>query len=54
MAELMTAVNELLKGKRVEENADIYCDGIETLYKSSAYVKLCMNYHIFSEVYEEI
>ena len=31
MAELMTAVNELLKGKRVEENADIYCDGIETL-----------------------
>ena len=54
MAELMTAVNELLKGKRVEENAEIYCDGIETLYKSSAYVKLCMNYHIFSEVYEEI
>ena len=31
MAELMTAVNELLKGKRVEENADIYCDGIETV-----------------------
>lgn len=54
MAELMTAVNDLLKGKRVEENADIYCNKIAALYRSSAYVKLCMNYHIFSEVYEEI
>ena len=54
MAELITAVNELLKGKRVEENIDIYCDKTASLYKSMAYLKLSMNYHIFSEVYEEI
>lgn len=54
MAELITAVNELLKGKKVEDNIGVYCNGISSLYKSIAYLKLSMNYHIFSEVYEEI
>ncbi len=54
MAELITAVNELLKGKRVEENLGVYSEGISSLYKSIAYLKLSMNYHVFSEVYEEI
>ncbi len=54
MAELTTAVNELLKGKNVQENLHTYTQGLASLYKRMAYLRLSMNYYTFSEIYSEL
>ena len=53
MAELTTAVNELLKGKRAKENLTVYADGLAELYKRAARLRLSMNYFTFAEIYAE-
>lgn len=53
MAELTTAVNELLKGKRVEENLRLYIDGLSSLYKRMAYLRMSMNFYTLAEVCQE-
>lgn len=49
MAELTTAVNELLKGRRVEENLHIYTEGISSLYRRMAYLRMSMNFYTLAE-----
>ncbi|MCM1307686.1 MAG: hypothetical protein NC223_03725 [Butyrivibrio sp.] len=53
MAELSTALNELLKGKRAEENLHIYTEGLMSLYKRMAYLRLSMNFYTLAEVLGE-
>ena len=54
MAELSSAVNELIKGKRVSENLPAYTGGMFALYKRMAFLRLALNYYTFSEVYYEL
>lgn len=54
MAELTTAVSELLKGKRPEANMGIYTEQLPALYKRLATLRLSMNYYTFSEIFEEL
>lgn len=54
MAELTTAVNELLKGKRVEENLGVYVNGLLSLYRKMAYLRMSMNFYTFAEIYSEM
>ena len=54
MSELTSAVNELLKGKRAEENLHIYTDGLSALYKRMAHLRMAMNYFTFAEVYSDM
>ena len=53
MAELTTAVNDLLKGKKAEENLKVYADGLSLLYMRAARLRLSMNYYTFAEIYSE-
>ncbi len=50
MAELTTAVNELLKGRRVEENLHIYTEGMASLYRRMAYLRMSMNFYTLAEI----
>lgn len=54
MAELSSAVNELIKGKRASENLPVYTGGLFALYKRMAFLRLALNYYTFSEVYFEL
>ena len=54
MSELTSAVNELLKGKRAEENLHVYTDGLSALYKRMAHLRMAMNYFTFAEVYSDM
>ncbi len=54
MAELSSAVNELIKGKRVSENLPVYTGGLFSLYKRMAYLRMALNYYTFSEIYYEL
>lgn len=54
MAELNTALNDLLKGKRPEDNLKIYTEGLFSLYKRMAHLRLSMNYFTFSEICSEL
>ena len=54
MAELSSAVNELIKGKRVSENLPVYTGGLFSLYKRMAYLRMSLNYYTFSEIYYEL
>lgn len=53
MSELTTAVNELLKSKHIEENVHKYTEGLSSLYKRMAYLRLTMNYFTFAEIFTE-
>ncbi len=53
MAELTTAVNELLKSKKPEENLRTYTDGLGSLYKKMSYLRLSMNYFTLAQMYGE-
>ncbi|MBD5157662.1 MAG: hypothetical protein HDT13_08530 [Butyrivibrio sp.] len=53
MAELTTAVNELLKGRRAAENLHIYTEGLLSLYKRMAYLRLSMNFYTLAEICQE-
>ena len=50
MADLTTAVGELLKKKNTEENLHIYVEGLSSLYKRMAELRLAMNYYTFAEI----
>ena len=54
MSDLVTAVNELIKGKRVEENLHTYTEGLSALYRRLACLRFAMNYFTFAEVYREL
>lgn len=54
MAELSSAVNELIKGKRVSENLPVYTGGLSALYNRMAHLRLALNYYTFSEIYYEL
>lgn len=54
MSDLATAVNDLIKGKRVEENLHVYTEGLSSLYKRMAELRMAMNYFTFAEVYTEM
>lgn len=54
MIELGTVVKELLKAKRVENNLPQYTDGLMSLYKRVAFLRLAFNYYTFSEIYYEL
>lgn len=54
MAELITAVNELLKGRRAEENLHVYIDSLSSLYNRMAYLRISMNFYTFAEIYYEL
>ena len=54
MAELITAVNELLKGRNPQNNLSIYTKGLFALYKRMAYLRFSMNYFTFGEVYADM
>lgn len=54
MSDLVTAVNELIKGRKVEENLHIYSEGLSSLYKRMAELRMAMNYFTFAEVYTEM
>ena len=53
MADLTTAVGELLKKKNTEENLHIYVEGLSSLYKRMAELRLAMNYYTFAEIYSD-
>lgn len=53
MAELTTAVNELLKGRRAAENLHVYAEGLMSLYKRMAYLRLSMNFYTLAEICHE-
>ena len=54
MAELSSAVNELIKGKRVSENLPVYTGGLMALYNRMAHLRLALNYYTFSEIFFEL
>lgn len=54
MSDLVTAVNDLIKSKRVEENLHVYTEGLSSLYKRMAELRMAMNYFTFAEVYTEM
>lgn len=54
MSDLVTAVNDLIKGRKVDENLHIYTEGLSSLYKRMAELRMAMNYFTFAEVFTEM
>ena len=54
MAELTTVVNELIKGKRVDENLHSYTEGLMSAYRRMAYLRGAMNYFTCAQVYSDM
>ena len=53
MAELITAMNALLKKKYPEDNLPLYMHGLSALYARISTLRFSMNYFMFAEVLED-